>query len=77
MRTLPLFGYGLAGVFVAASAAQASDERDKPEVGVPRGLNHFFPNQYTGRRERIAASKNSEKDRAMGPQYSGFGHASW
>ena len=32
MRTLPLFGYGLIAVFVAASAAQASDERDKPTV---------------------------------------------
>lgn len=32
MRTPPLFGYGLIVVFVAASAAQASDERDKPTV---------------------------------------------
>ena len=38
---------------------------------------YFFPSQYTGRRERIAASKNSEKELATGPQYSGFGHASW
>jgi len=32
MRTLPLFGYSLIAVFVASSAAQASDERDKPSV---------------------------------------------
>lgn len=32
MRALPLFGYGLIVVFVAASATQASDERDKSTV---------------------------------------------
>jgi len=32
MRTLPVFGYGLIAVLVASSAAQASDERDKPAV---------------------------------------------
>jgi hypothetical protein len=64
---------------VSSSCLEPTKHRPRGPLleGIPSGLTHFFPSQYTGRRERIAASKNSEKELATGPLYSGFGHASW